>query len=93
LRSVNKYIGKLDQRLSIPKFTKDHLESDSPASNRRSILNGNGTNSPKGQSQQDRERIRRSKYRGGSMMMPLSSEQKDDVLKNISRPNYATTHT
>jgi len=29
LRNVNKYIGRLDQRLSIPKFTKD-AECESP---------------------------------------------------------------
>jgi len=45
LRNVNKYIGRLDQRLSIPKFTKD-LECESPQRSNR-----NNSISPKGLSQ------------------------------------------
>mgnify|MGYP006130458833 CR=1 FL=1 len=50
LVQVNKYIKGLDQRLSIPKFSKD-LECDSPLKSSRKGMNGMASMSPKGLSQ------------------------------------------
>lgn len=89
LKDVTRYMNKLDHRLSVPKFIRFETENLSPVISPRRAANKSPT-SPNGMSQQDRERIRRSKYRSGSMMMPLSEEQRNNVLNNIAKSNYAT---